>query len=104
MIKPPLTVVDPGTNLPSPPRKLGPHGLELWRAVMAEYHIEDPGGRELLAQACSAARSRRGSLATRISEDGAIVHARSGPKPHPALAAELAGAQFRCSGPWNGLG
>ena len=54
MIRPPLTIVDPGSNLPSPPRKLGAHGLDLWAAIMREYCITDPGGLELLVQACGA--------------------------------------------------
>jgi hypothetical protein len=93
----PLTVVDPpGSNLPQPPRQLGARGLDLWRTIMAEYHIDDPGGRELLYQA-AAALERAEQLAEAIAADGVVVHTRAGaPKPHPALAAELAARAFIC--------
>ena len=95
MIRPPLTVVDPGSNLPPPPRTLGRHGTDLWRSIMTEYHIDDPGGQELLAEAC-VALDRAEELGEQIGADGAIVHTRSGAKPHPALAAELAARAFVC--------
>ena len=41
-----------GTLGNSPPRTLGEHGSSLWNRVMTEYHIEDVGGRELLALVC----------------------------------------------------
>jgi hypothetical protein len=50
----PPTAVGPSANPHPPPRKLGRHGTSLWNAVMTEYHIEDAGGIELLAQACAA--------------------------------------------------
>lgn len=93
--KPPLTVVDPAATLPSPPRKLGEHGLELWRAIMSEYRIEDRGGIELLTQA-AAGLDRAESLAEQIERDGEIVHGRQGPRPHPGLQAELAARSFVC--------
>jgi hypothetical protein len=93
MVRPPLTVVDPRSNLPQPPRKLGAHGLDLWSAIQREYYITDPGGLELLAQACSAL-DRAEELGARIQADGAIIHTRNGPKAHPALAAELASRAF----------
>ena len=95
MIRPPLSVVDPGSNLPPPPRKLGAHGLDLWSRVMVEYCITDPGGLELLAQACTAL-DRAEALGEQVIADGAVVHSRSGAKPHPALAAELAARAFVC--------
>jgi hypothetical protein len=93
--RPPLTVVDPRSNLPQPPRKLGAHGLDLWSAIQREYYITDPSGLELLAQACTGL-DRAEELAERIAADGAVVLARSGPKAHPALAAELAARAFVC--------
>jgi hypothetical protein len=95
MGRPPLAIVGSTTNLPPPPRQLGAHGLELWSAIQREYYITDPGGIELLAQACSGL-DRAEQLGERIGADGAIVHTRSGPKPHPALAAELAARAFVC--------
>jgi hypothetical protein len=59
---------------------------------MREYHITDPGGLELLAQA-AAALDRAEALSEAIGVD-VVVHSRSGPKPHPALAAELANRSF----------
>ena len=95
MMKPPLTVVDPGSNLPQPPRQLGAAGLDLWSAVMREYTITDPGGLALLLQACVAC-DRAEALAEAIGAD-VVIHTRSGmPKPHPALAAELSSRAFVC--------
>jgi hypothetical protein len=93
MAKTPLTVVDPTSTGIPPPRKLGRHGLDLWRTIMADYQIEDRGGIELLAQAC-AALDRVEGLAERIEADGEIVHGRQGPRPHPGLQAELAARSF----------
>ena len=93
--KPPLTVVDPNASVPSPPRKLGRHGTELWRTVMAEYSIEDPGGIELLAQACGAL-DRIEALAERIDADGEVITVRGVPKPHPCLREELSARSFVC--------
>lgn len=95
MVKPPLSLVDPGSNLPSPPRPLGDHGTALWLAIQREYTITDPGGIELLAEAC-AGLDRAEELAEAISAAGAIVHTRNGPKAHPALAAELSARSFVC--------
>jgi Phage terminase, small subunit len=90
---PSLTIVDPTTTGPSPPRKLGAHGLSLWHAVQGEYHIDDPGGIEMLAQACTAI-DRAEELAEQITRDGAIVQTRNGPRRHPALRDELAYRSF----------
>ena len=93
--KRPLTVIDPNANVPSPPRKLGRHGTDLWRTVMAEYSIEDPGGIELLAQACGAL-DRIEALAERIDADGEVITVRGVPKPHPCLREELSARSFVC--------
>jgi hypothetical protein len=93
--KPSLTVVNPPSTVASPPRKLGDHGTSLWNAVMAEYHITDRGGVELLAQACAAV-DRVEALAERIAADGEVIDTDKGPKPHPALRDELAGRSFVC--------
>jgi hypothetical protein len=88
MVKPPLSLVGPAAAEVPPPRKLGPHGLALWRAVTAEYDIHDAGGTELLCQACQAA-DRVEALAGRIDADGEIVHSRTGPRAHPGLKDEV---------------
>ena len=93
--KSPLTAVDTDLSLPSPPRKLGRHGLDLWRTIMADYRIEDRGGVELLVQACGAV-DRVEALAERINADGEVIVVRGVPKPHPALAQELAARSFVC--------
>ena len=57
--------------------------------------IEDPGGIELLAQAC-AALDRVEALAERINADGEIIVVRGVPKPHPCLREELSARGFVC--------
>jgi hypothetical protein len=93
--KPALTIVDPATIGPLPPRQLGRHGSELWRTVMADYQIEDRGGIELLTQAAQAV-DRLEALAERINQDGEIIIVRGIPKPHPALREELSTRSFVC--------
>jgi hypothetical protein len=93
--RPPLTVVAPDPTVPTPPRKLGQHGADLWRTVQREYCIEDPGGIELLAQACAGA-DRAEALAERINADGEVIVVRGVPKPHPCLREELAARAFVC--------
>ena len=94
--KPNLKLVpSPALNPDAPPANLGQPGLSLWRRVMAEYDLQDTGGREMLAQAC-AALDRAESLAARIAEDGEIIHSRAGPKDHPGLKHELACRAFIC--------
>jgi hypothetical protein len=80
-----LALIPPGATGIQPPRKLGPHGIALWRAVTAEYQIEDAGGIELLTQACQAA-DRVEALAERIDKDGEIVCTGGGiARAHPGL-------------------
>jgi hypothetical protein len=71
-----------------PPRPLGAHGMALWRAVTAEYTIQDAGGVELLCQACQAA-DRVEALAAQISQDGEVVRTRAGARSHPGLKDEV---------------
>jgi hypothetical protein len=95
MAKAPLTVVEPASTGISPPRKLGRHGMDLWRTVQSEYAISDAGGIELLMQACGAI-DRVEALAERIQADGEVILVRGVPKPHPALQAELAARSLVC--------
>lgn len=90
-----LTLVQPPSTSPSPPRELGKHGLSLWKRVHDEYDISDAGGIELLAQACAAV-DRAEALAECVSRDGVVIYAKPGPKAHPALKEELAARAFVC--------
>src|SRR5215203_4917012 len=81
------------SNSPSPPRTLGEHGLLLWQAVTNEYGIEDAGGVELLAQACSAL-DRAEECAGHIAVDGVVTRSKTGLKEHPLLKHEIAARSF----------
>src|SRR3954470_9153826 len=76
-----------------PPRTLGEHGSNLWRSVHAEYGIEDAGGIELLAQACSAL-DRAEECAGHIASDGVVIRGKTGLKEHPLLKHEIAARSF----------
>ena len=53
--KPTLNLVKPSASQGTqPPRKLGEHGMSLWRSVVSEYDLTDAGGVEMLALACAA--------------------------------------------------
>jgi hypothetical protein len=77
----------------SPPRTLGHHGTNLWDRILAEYHIDDVGGRELLTLACQQL-DRAEALKTQIDAEGEVIQTRNGPKDHPALRHELAARAF----------
>ena len=79
---------------PEPPPQLGEHGRALWRAVTAEYAIDDVGGQQLLLQAAFAA-DRAESLRQQIDADGEIIAVKGGGrKEHPGLRHELAARSF----------
>lgn len=78
---------------PTPPRTLGQHGLALWKAVQAEYAVEDAGGVELLAQAC-AALDRAEDCREQIDRDGSVTRTKAGLRDHPLLKHELANRAF----------
>lgn len=74
----------------SPMRPLSEVGI----AVFKEYDIEDPGGKELLLQACEALDQVAG-LRRMIDKDGALIKTRNGDlREHPALKPELARKAF----------
>jgi hypothetical protein len=77
----------------APPRRLGADGMDLWVRVMDTYAIEDVGGIELLAQACSAL-DRAEQLARAIAQDGVVISAENGRRSHPACKDELACRAF----------
>ena len=92
--KPTLSLVKPGTNaVIQPPRKLGKHGLALWREIRREYHVDDRGGIELLAQVCAAA-DRAEALAACVARDGETIRTKTGLRIHPAVREELAARSF----------
>jgi hypothetical protein len=76
-----------------PPRKLGKHGAELWRAINHEYAIVDAGGVEMLAHACAALDSAE-AFAEQIKQDGLMVRTKTGTKEHPLIRHELAARAF----------
>ena len=76
-----------------PPATLGEAGATLWRAIMAEYKIEDSGGLAMLEQACRAA-DRAKECSDIIAADGSMISTKHGPKDHPLLRHELAARSF----------
>ena len=91
--KPTLSVVDPDSSFPQPPRPLGQHGLRLWNSVMADYAIDDIGGIELLTLICQAT-DRAESCRETIDKDGERVKTRTGMRSHPLLRDELQNRAF----------
>ncbi len=92
-----LTLAAPvGTALSPPgtsPRPLGRDGAGLWNAITTSYDISDEGGREILAQACSAL-DRAEALRAQIDADGEILRTKAGLRDHPGLRHELACRAF----------
>jgi hypothetical protein len=80
-----------------PPRKLGQHGLVLWRTIMSEYAIEDSGGIEILLQLCTALDRAEAQRAI-IDHDGESVVVKGIPRAHPLPREELANRAFICRG------
>ena len=76
-----------------PARTLGNHGTILWRAIMAEYQIDDGGGVEMLTAACQQL-DRAESLREQIDRDGDIIRTKAGLPDHPGLKHELAARAF----------
>ena len=78
----------------APPRQLGKHGMQLWRAVTAEYAIEDAGGVEMLCEAAQAL-DRAEECAAAIARDGVSLRLKAGlTKDNPLLKHELAARAF----------
>jgi hypothetical protein len=84
---------NPTSTALKPLRKLGVHGSALWNVIMAEYHLDDAGGLEILQQACECA-DRIGRLAERIEADGEIIETKSGMRAHPLLKDEVSNRAF----------
>jgi Phage terminase, small subunit len=95
--KPPFAVIDaPPVEPPSPPRKLGPTGQDLWARVQAEYVIIDIGGVELLQQCCEAADLVQ-ELAECVARDGKMIPTASGQRANPLLRDMLSARAFVCT-------
>lgn len=94
MAKKPLKLVEdvPAPDVGPTPPGLGEAGLRLWRLILAEYRIDDIGGRLLVEQAAHA-QDMVVRLRAQIDADGLMVEMRSGWRAHPALKDELG---FRC--------
>jgi hypothetical protein len=90
----PLTLAEPtpSTRM-QPPRVLGRHGLALWNAIHAGYEIGDPGGIELLLQACEM-QDRVQAIAVQITADGPVIRTKTGIRSHPLLKDEAIGRSF----------
>jgi len=80
-----------------PPRKLGQHGLALWRTITSEYSITDAGGVEILMQIC-AATDRVEALAAQINDEGETITTKGVPRTHPLLRDEIQYRAFICRG------
>jgi hypothetical protein len=93
--KPDLTIVEPDTNGTQPPCTLGKPGVTLWRTLTANYHFEDAGGIEMLAQLCGAV-DRVEALSERIRADGEVIYVKGVPRANPCLKEELALRAFVC--------
>ena len=88
-----LRVVSDNQPVAKPTRKLGKHGAELWRNVMAEYEIADAAGLEMLCSACAGLDRAEACRAT-IDRDGEVIRSKAGPREHPLLKHELAARSF----------
>jgi hypothetical protein len=91
--KPDLKIVKPSSTSPSPSRKLGKSGLNLWHTVQVAYEVSDVGGVEILMQVCSAL-DRAEEMATEIDRDGPTILVKGVLREHPCLKAELANRSF----------
>ena len=92
---PELTVMASRSSIITPPRKLGKHGLTLWREIHAEYRVDDYAGIELLMQACTTL-DRAEALAACVARDGETLRTKTGLRIHPAVREELAARAFIC--------
>jgi hypothetical protein len=90
-----LHVVNTERTTAKPVRKLGRHGLDLWRSIMSEYAIVDSGGVEMLMQACEGA-DRLQEITESIARDGVMLRTKTGLKENPLLKAEIALRSFVC--------
>ena len=75
-------------SLAKPPRHLSGEARRRWRALVAEYHLRDEAGLQILRTALEALDRALSSTAA-IAVQGATFTDRFGqPRPHPLLATE----------------
>jgi hypothetical protein len=91
-----LKLVKSTPEIGGPPRPLGKHGSALWKAVTAEYGIEDCGGIELLCQSCQALDNAEG-FAAQIAREGSTIRTKAGLRGTPAVEARACGPRIRSS-------
>ena len=73
----------------TPPAHLTARSKTFWRAMIADYALDDVPARELLMRACDA-MDRADNARTILAEEGLTVTDRYGQvKPHPAAAIEV---------------
>lgn len=89
----PTTPASALLNSIMPSSTLGEVGQRLWDQIQREYAIEDVASVEVLSHACVVV-DRAAELAAGITHDGAVIQTPSGPRPHPAIKAELAARTF----------
>ena len=94
MTKNPLKLLSrPDFKVPKPPRTLGQAGTNLWDRIVAEYVLDDAGGRELLTLCCQAL-DRAEALKQQIDAEGETVKVKGVLRDHPALKHELQNRSF----------
>ncbi len=67
----------------TPPRGTGKAGAALWRAVLAEYELEEH--ETLLLREAVRTVDALDELAARVAQDGVVVPSPQGDRAHPAL-------------------
>src|SRR5262245_54145945 len=78
--KPAVSVVSASVaTIIEPPATLGEAGAKLWRLILGQYDIHDAGGLAILEAACTA-RDRRTDWAAIITQEGAMIRSKQGPK------------------------
>ncbi|MDA9521478.1 hypothetical protein XI06_14235 [Bradyrhizobium sp. CCBAU 11434] len=67
--------------------------MKLWQSLLADFVIDDAGGREMLTRICEAADSLA-EYDAEIARDGTTIKTRNGLKDHPLLKHRLATQSF----------
>jgi hypothetical protein len=76
-------------TIESPPEHLSERSSEFWRAMVADFTLDDAPARELLLRACEA-MDRADQARIVLDRDGLTVTDRYGQiRPHPAASIEV---------------